>query len=79
MNMNKWMVFCKEFDLNVVLSHKDLISTYQSAAQFKSTMNLDEFLTAVAVIRERYVSKFNAGENFVRDVLNIEGEGEALV
>ena len=38
-------------------------------------MSVEEFLTAVALIREKYISKFNAGDNFVKDVMNIEGEG----
>ena len=58
---------------------KELISAYQTAAHFKSSMNLEEFLTAVALMREKYLSKYNTGDNFVKDVLNIDGEGALRV
>ena len=74
MNINKWMVFCKEFDFNNQFHQKDLISVYQTATKFKSTMTLPEFLTAVTILREKYLNKFHQGDNFVSDVLKINSD-----
>jgi hypothetical protein len=61
MTLNKWMIFCKEFGFNEKFHKKDLISTFQSATKFASMMLIDDFLTAVALLQEKYVNKFHTG------------------
>lgn len=74
MNLNKWMVFCKEFDFNGKFHSKDLIEVYQHGTGFTSTMDLPQFLAAVVLLQQKYVDKFHTGQNFVEDVLKINSE-----
>lgn len=75
MTLNKWMVFCKEFDFIDKIPKKDLVSIFQTASKFTSNMFIDDFLTAVALLQEKYVSRFHKGEhNFVAEVLQIDSE-----
>ena len=37
-------------------------------------MDLTQFLTAVAILQQKYIEKFHQGENFVEDVLKINSE-----
>jgi hypothetical protein len=73
MTLNKWMVFCKEFDFTNKFHKKDLINIFQTATKFSSTMLLEEFLSAIAVLQDKYVTKFHKGDdNFVADILQID-------
>ena len=72
MSLNKWMVFCKEFDFLEKFHKKELVSIYQIATKFASLMQVEDFLTAVALLQEKYVMKYNHGEaDFVGEVLKI--------
>lgn len=75
MTLNKWMVFCKEFDFLEKFHKKELVSIYQIATKFASLMQVEDFLTAVALLQEKYVMKYNHGEaDFVGEVLKINNE-----
>jgi hypothetical protein len=37
-------------------------------------MNQDDFLTAVAIIQQKYINKYRIGENFVSEVMQINSE-----
>ena len=73
MTLNKWMVFCKEFDFIDKIPKKDLVSIFQTATKFTSNMFIDDFFTAVALLQDKYVNRFHKGEhNFVAEVLQID-------
>jgi|688.fasta_scaffold325188_2 hypothetical protein len=61
MNLNKWMVFCKEFDFTEKLPKKDLVSIFQTATKFSSNMFIEDFLTAVALLQDKYVTRYHKG------------------
>lgn len=74
MNLNKWMVFCKEFDFNEKFHIKHLIEVYQQATHYASMMDINQFLTAVALLQQKYIDKYHTGEKFVEEVLKINSE-----
>lgn len=72
MSLNKWMIFCKEFGFNDKFHKKDLISIFQTAGKFASSILVEDFLTAVALLQEKYINKFHKGDdNFVAEILQI--------
>ena len=74
MNLNKWMVFCKEFEFTDKFHSKHLLEIYNNATKFGSTMQLEQFLTAVGLLQQKYMEKYHTGENFVEDVMKINNE-----
>ena len=40
MNLNKWMIFCKEFSFVDKFHKSELVSVYQAATKFSSVMYL---------------------------------------
>lgn len=80
MSLNKWMIFCKEFGFNDKFHKKDLIGIFQSAGKFSSSILVDDFLTAVALLQEKYINKFHKGDdNFVGEILQIGNEASFRV
>jgi hypothetical protein len=55
------MVFCKEFDFTEKLPKKDLVSIFQTATKFSSNMFIEDFLTAVALLQDKYVTRYHKG------------------
>lgn len=72
--MNKWMIFCKQFDFTEKFPIKDLIALFQTATTFGSSMDLNQFLHAVALLQQKYIERYHTGENFVEDVLKLNSE-----
>ena len=57
MNLNKWMVFCKEFSFTEKFSKKEIIDVFHAAGKFSINLLVEDFLNAVAILQEKHIVK----------------------
>lgn len=79
MNLNKWMVFCKEFSFTEKFSKKEIIDVFHAAGKFSINLLVEDFLNAVAILQEKHIVKYRTGENFVDEVMQINSEASFRV
>ena len=53
MTLNKWMVFCKEFDFLSKLKKKQLVDIFQYSTSNKPKMNQQQFLDALIIVQNK--------------------------
>jgi hypothetical protein len=53
MTLNKWMVFCKEFDFLSKLKKKVLVDIFQQTTLNKPQMSQQQFLDALIIVQSK--------------------------
>ena len=71
MTLNKWMVFCKEFDFLSKLKKKQLVDIFQQTTSNKPQMNQQQFLDALIILQNRLRID---EEDFIRKSMCLDSE-----
>ena len=71
MTLNKWMVFCKEFDFLSKLKKKQLVDIFQQTTSNKPQMNQQQFLDALIILQNKL--KVDE-EDFIRKSMCLDSE-----
>ena len=71
MSLNKWMVFCKEFDFLSKLKKKQLVDIFQQTTSNKPQMNQQQFLDALIILQNRLRID---EEDFIRKSMCLDSE-----
>lgn len=71
MSLNKWMVFCKEFDFLSKLKKKQLVDIFQQTTSNKPQMNQQQFLDALIILQNKL--KVDE-EDFIRKSMCLDSE-----